>query len=67
MTTELEPDNSVVVYVKKHKVIVIGGTIVHIHHIKTCKKPCNINDEIIYYLKAELFIDKRHIVADMYE
>ena len=68
MTAELEPDNSVTVYVKKHKVIVIGESLIHIHHPKTCKKPCPLSDEIKQYLEDELFVKAgQHGSADVYD
>lgn len=58
-------DNAVSVNVKKHKVIIIGGTIVHIHHTKSCQKPCVLTKEIVDYLEAELFVTEGYIVSNV--
>lgn len=63
---EYDPNN-VTIYVKKHKVVVKNGTIVHIHHEK-CVKPCDHSKEIVSYLVAEAFITAASVVlAETYE
>jgi hypothetical protein len=64
-TTEPLPDNTVSVNVKKHKVIVIDEMIVHIHHTKSCQKPCVLTKDIVGYLEAELFVKEGYLVSNV--
>lgn len=59
------PDNSVSINIRKHKVIVIDETIVHIHHTKSCQKPCELTKDIVGYLEAELFVKEGYIVSNV--
>jgi hypothetical protein len=66
MTKEnLLPDDAVSINIKKHNVIVIGETIVHIHHTKSCQKPCILTKDIVDYLEAELFVTEGYIVSNV--
>lgn len=59
------PDNAVSINIRKHKVIVIDETIVHIHHTKSCQKPCVMTKDIVGYLEAELFLKEGYIVSNV--
>ena len=59
------PDNAVSINIRKHKVIVIDETVVHIHHIKSCHKPCELTKDIVGYLEAELFVKEGYIVSNV--
>lgn len=59
------PDNAVSINIRKHKVIVIDETIVHIHHNKSCHKPCLLTRDIVSYLEAELFVKDGYVVSDV--
>ena len=58
------PKDGVMLYVRKHKVVVIDESVVHIHHTKTCEKPCEKVKEITDYLEAELFVKEGYSVSE---
>jgi hypothetical protein len=66
MTKEnLLPNNSISINIKKHNVVVIDETIVHINHVRACKNPCIWTQDIVDYLEAEMFVKEGYIVSDI--
>ena len=55
--------DSVVVNVQKHSVTVTNSNVVHIHHLKTCLKPCDKVEAILEYLEDELFVVEGYAVT----
>lgn len=59
------PKNDIIVYVRKHKVVIFNESIVYINHTKTCKKSCEQIKDITDYLEAELFVKEGYSVAEL--
>ena len=59
-----ESENIVKINVRKHDVTITDELIVHIHHKKTCPKPCPNTEKIVEYLQAEMFVAEGFMVDD---
>jgi hypothetical protein len=55
-------ENTVILGLHNHTVIVTDRNIVHIHHHKTCTKPCESVDKILTCLEDELWVDEGYSV-----
>lgn len=60
----MDKEDTIWLFVRKHKVSIKNELVVHIKHNKKCKNPCPDVEPILEYLQDEMFISEGFMMTD---